>query len=137
MRIITTSEFEAAHRQLGDPSKCGKLHGHNWRVQFEIQYHELNPIGYLADFKDLTSLTDMYDHCVLLHMDDPLLRVLQNAEQNVLACNGNPTCENIAMWLYRAVTNKVPEGSIVQITVYENNRSRATYNTWDDKNEIK
>ena len=34
--IKTEVAFEAAHRQYGDPGKCGGLHGHNWIVEFVI-----------------------------------------------------------------------------------------------------
>ena len=54
VRIGTTVYFEAAHRQLNDPSKCGKLHGHNWKVDVEIESDDMK----LNVQKELASMTD-------------------------------------------------------------------------------
>ena len=40
--IKVEGEFEAAHRIVDYPGKCDRLHGHNWKVEIQIQETVLN-----------------------------------------------------------------------------------------------
>ena len=54
--------FESAHQLLGHP-KCGKLHGHSYKVEIIIESHELDPQGFIADFGILSQIIKVrYDH---------------------------------------------------------------------------
>lgn len=129
MRIHTTTMFEAAHRQLNDPSKCGKLHGHNWKVEWDIVSNNTNGIGYIIDFKELKCITDEYDHCVMLYIGDPLVNILQNADQVVMILGCNPTAENLALILCNKLHSIATKLGIViiggSIRVWENEKSYA------------
>lgn len=131
MVIIKTTEcFEAAHRQLGDQSKCGYLHGHNWVVEYVIGGVVNDPLGYLINFTDLKHTVDKYDHHVLLMNDDPLAAELDRLEQRVFRLPLNPTCENLAkliledVQLLTEITNN--EVNFISVTVWENDVSMAT-----------
>ncbi|MDD2259277.1 MAG: 6-carboxytetrahydropterin synthase [Methanoculleus sp.] len=127
--IGTQVEFEAAHRQLGDPSKCGKLHGHNWVAEVHIESHDINDIGYVVDFKDINEICNRYDHSVMLVIGDPLIDVLIEADQNVVVIPVNPTCENLAMILAGCIKEVMDSRMIfcelIKVVVWENNKSYA------------
>lgn len=126
--IETTARFEAAHRQLGDPGKCGRIHGHNWQVDYRITGIVVDPVGYLIDFKDLKGLVRQYDHKILLWQQDPLAVSLEALEQQVCRLPLNPTCENIAEIICKSIWEITMPDNIYQIevTVWENHESKAT-----------
>jgi 6-pyruvoyltetrahydropterin/6-carboxytetrahydropterin synthase len=130
MRIKTEVNFETAHRQLGDASKCGRLHGHNWMAVFVIEGKvPKGKVGYLIDFKDLKAVCQHYDHTVLLHKDDPLVSILKAAGQQVVTLGDNPTAEFLAETIAMDVKIMLEEMDIewdkIDITVWENNKSGA------------
>ena len=48
--------FSAAHQIRFHGGKCERLHGHNWRVRVHVRASELNRIGMVIDFADLSKL---------------------------------------------------------------------------------
>lgn len=137
--IATSVEFEAAHRQYGDHDKCGYLHGHNWRVDFVLQGDVQNSVGYLVNFSDLKKLVAGLDHKVILVNDDPLIPILQEAGQRVVAISLNPTCENLSEIILQSVIDTVRNDTMtfIGVTVWENGESRATSSWTRDKDEVK
>jgi 6-pyruvoyltetrahydropterin/6-carboxytetrahydropterin synthase len=135
--IKTEAAFEAAHRQLGDPGKCGSLHGHNWVVEFVLGGIVTNNLGYLIDFKDLKEMVDRFDHRVLLIEDDPLAAILESNEQRVYRLPLNPTCENIAKLLLDEIHMRTHNQVVdfISVTVWENDKSMAT-EQWSKEKEI-
>ena len=129
MIIRTVAKFEAAHRQLGDESKCGFLHGHNWKVEFLIEGDITGDVGYIIDFKIVKTLVNAYDHVVLLHKDDPLVRILLINGQKVVDLDVNPTAENLAQLLKDRLQDMMVINDIVYrrvlVRVWENNESYA------------
>jgi 6-pyruvoyltetrahydropterin/6-carboxytetrahydropterin synthase len=125
--IKTSARFEAAHRQLGDDSKCGYLHGHNWVVEFVVGGDVDNYLGYLINFTALKDIVKPVDHVVMLHRDDPLVGILTHEHQRVYIMDLNPTCENIATLIVQQITIAVrPNIEFVSVTVWENEDSMAT-----------
>jgi len=129
MIIRTVAKFEAAHRQLGDESKCGFLHGHNWKVEFFIEGDIVGEVGYIIDFKIVKTIVSAYDHMVLLHKDDPLVRILQINGQRVVDLDVNPTAENLALLIKGRVEDMMANNDIVYrrvlVRVWENSESYA------------
>lgn len=128
--IETECFFEAAHRQFGDPSKCGRLHGHNWKAVIAIK-GGCDSLGYIVDFKDIKTLVDQYDHAVLLCEEDPLVGILRYNSQVVISMEKNPTCENLCESIaddiatYLNLNNKTWKA--MSITLWENHKSKATF----------
>lgn len=133
--IATSVDFEAAHRQYGDESKCGRLHGHNWTVDFVLQSDNVNSIGYLLNFSTLKQAVIGMDHAVILKIDDPLVPILVNAHQQVVTIPDNPSCENLARIICEATLDLAEDLKFVGITVWENDKSRATV-TWTPETGI-
>lgn len=83
-------EISAAHRlELDYPSKCARLHGHNWIITVHCRARQLNANGMVTDFTDIKRLVaDELDHACL---NDKL--------------PFNPTAENIARHICSLVPN--------------------------------
>lgn len=126
IRIETEAKFEAAHRQFGDPDKCGKVHGHNWMVRVAIVGEVVDSLGYLVDFKAIKTLIREYDHTIMLWAQDTLEF---NEPQKIVYLGKNPTCENIAQILVDRIRAEIASGDnieYIEVTVYENDESTAT-----------
>lgn len=70
--------FSAAHFITFDGNVCEQLHGHNYRVWVEVE-GALDENQYVIDFialRDaLKSITDQFDHHILLPTTHPLINV--------------------------------------------------------------
>ena len=86
MEVFKEFTFDSAHFLPNVPKghKCGRMHGHTYRVRFSVT-GEVDPnSGFVIDFGDLKAavkpLIDQLDHQVLNDWIE------------------NPTCENLALW---------------------------------------
>lgn len=98
MEAFITLSFSAAHRLLCVPPthKCGALHGHTYTVEIGVE-GVVNPqTGWIMDFSEIKrfgqSVTGLLDHQYL----------------NDISGLENPTSENIAKWLWRALRPQLP-----------------------------
>ena len=72
-QIAKEFHFSASHIIEGLPKdhKCGRLHGHNYRVVLYLVSEELNEVGFVIDFGVLASfkrwINDYLDH---QHLND-------------------------------------------------------------------
>ncbi|MDQ7825512.1 MAG: 6-carboxytetrahydropterin synthase QueD [Candidatus Eremiobacteraeota bacterium] len=110
--------FDAAHFLRGYEGKCAQLHGHRWEVEVQIEGSSLDTCGMLMDFGavkfSLETLLEGIDHG-LLNDREPFSTL-------------NPTAENIARELYKALKEKIPEGiSLVHVKVWESPQAWAAY----------
>lgn len=107
--------FEAAHSLPNVPAghKCGRLHGHSFRVEVTVKGPVDPRTGWLMDFADLKALfkplEDQLDHRFL--NDVPGLE--------------NSTSENIARWIWQHLKPQLP--ALYSITVHETCTSKCTY----------
>jgi 6-pyruvoyltetrahydropterin/6-carboxytetrahydropterin synthase len=106
--------FEASHQLPSHDGACARLHGHSWRATIRIEGAELQAggpqRGMVLDYGRVTAA---------LH---PLLEQLDHRHLNELL--ENPTSEELARWLYRAVRAMLPVHSV---TVEETCTCRCTY----------
>jgi len=120
--IGTTIYFEAGHRQLGDKGKCSNLHGHNWKVEIEID-GDVNEIGYIIDFKELKDLLEPFDHAMILNKEDEFVPILQERNQKVYIMNENPSCENLSELICYLITDMFDNVSYCYVKLWENHNS--------------
>jgi 6-pyruvoyltetrahydropterin/6-carboxytetrahydropterin synthase len=99
-------DFSAGHRVHGHEGKCQHLHGHNYRVHFEVVPIDgaLDGVGRVMDFGAIKVLCNFlereWDHRLLIWVNDPWLPVLQQIDpQGVVMVPFNPTAERMAMFL--------------------------------------
>jgi 6-pyruvoyltetrahydropterin/6-carboxytetrahydropterin synthase len=50
------ADFASAHTLRDYPGACSRMHGHNWKVEAEVEADTLNNIGMAIDFKDIKLL---------------------------------------------------------------------------------
>jgi 6-pyruvoyltetrahydropterin/6-carboxytetrahydropterin synthase len=117
--LKVVSDFAAAHSLRGYPGDCRKLHGHNWKVEVEVQASELDELGMAIDFKTVKQVTkkvtDELDHGYL--NDIPPFDSI------------NPTAENIAAHIYRRLGEEInePRVQVHAVTIWETERACVRY----------
>lgn len=113
--------FSAAHCIKGHPGPCAELHGHNYRVVATAAGESLNDHGMVVDFGDLKRVCGE----AIAPLDHTYLNDLPAFAEV------NPTAEAIARHLYRTIAEGVrsaaPGVRLAMVTVYESDRSYATY----------
>jgi 6-pyruvoyltetrahydropterin/6-carboxytetrahydropterin synthase len=110
--------FSSAHFLKGYQGKCESLHGHNWKVEAEVEGEKLDNLGMLIDFKILK------EHLaeVLKEMDHTLLNNIEEFK------NTNPSAELIAKYIYKNLGRLLPKGvNVSTVSVWETERSQAIY----------
>lgn len=103
---------------LPDGHPCGRLHGHNYIARVTIAADDLNPVGFVVDFGELSTIRDYiddtFDH---RHLNDVV--------------DFNPTAENLARHLAghtsTALAGKIHGPFDVSVSVSETPKTWATY----------
>jgi len=105
MEIYKEFTFEAAHYLPNVPAghKCGRLHGHSFRVAIYISGSVDPHLGWIRDYGEIKEIfKPIYDR-----LDHNCLNEIEGLE--------NPTSENIAIWLWRNLKPVLPELSRIRI----------------------
>ncbi len=105
MEIFKEFTFESAHRlpHVPDGHKCGRLHGHSYRVQVHVTGPVGEQSGWIMDFDAIR------ERFVPLHAQ------LDHRYLNEIAGLENPTSENLARWIWDKLKPTLPELSAVQV----------------------
>lgn len=121
-RIAKRFEFAASHvlDGLPDGHQCGRLHGHNYAVEVELEGDELDGTGFVLDYGELAPfkrmLDDELDH---RHLNDVVPM--------------QPSAELLAAWLYTRACALLLEpledrdASVAAVRVYETPKTCAEY----------
>ncbi len=128
--VTQTLSFCYGHRLLHYQGKCRHLHGHNARARIILEGDALDDLGMLRDFNDIKQAVKSWidaeiDHNMLLHRDDPVLPLLQQAGERVYVMDVNPTAENIARLIFEYVRDS--GFPVREVAVWETETSCATY----------
>ncbi|RAP52047.1 MAG: 6-carboxytetrahydropterin synthase QueD [Methanosphaera sp. rholeuAM270] len=91
--IHANLRFSAAHMVIGHES-CGKIHGHSYIVDVEVDGERNGKFGFVIDFKILKDITrticKTLDHRVLIPVNSPDLKITSedanSIEFRVLDC---------------------------------------------------
>lgn len=105
MEIYKEFSFEAAHSLPNVPEghKCGRLHGHSYKVQIHVKGEPDAELGWIMDFSDIKKIVR------------PLIRELDHYFLNDIPGLENPTSENLAIWIWDKLKPLLPELSKVVI----------------------
>ncbi len=123
--LHTEFKFDAAHYIDGYDGKCGRMHGHTYKVHMKAKSHKLNPSAYLksvdmvCDFKELKwaakdSERGGFDHGVLNDL-----------------MQENTTAERIAEYIHQETKKRIPSGIELEVTVWETETSWVSYTDKD------
>ena len=121
LKVLT--EFASAHTLRDYPGACSRMHGHNWKVETEVEATALDDMGMGVDFKTMKAAAnevgDRLDHHYLNDIA-PFDSI-------------NPTAENIAAYLYReigAILNSETV-KVKAVTLWETERACIRYSEDD------
>jgi 6-pyruvoyltetrahydropterin/6-carboxytetrahydropterin synthase len=114
VEIYREFTFEAAHRlpRVPEGHKCGRLHGHSYRLEVHVQGDVDPDTGWLMDFADIKAAVA------------PVVAELDHRYLNELPGLENPTSENLARWTWNRLTAELPLSAVV---VRETCTSACTY----------
>ena len=97
--------FDAAHKLPNVPAghKCGRMHGHTYRVRVEVSGAVGEWSGWVADFADIKEAVG------------PVLKMLDHSALNDFAGLENPTAENLAVYLWGRIKPWLPMMSAIEV----------------------
>ncbi|BAZ93591.1 6-pyruvoyl-tetrahydropterin synthase [Thiohalobacter thiocyanaticus] len=117
LKVLT--EFASAHTLREYPGACARMHGHNWKVETEVDASALDEVGMGVDFKVIKNaarrIGERLDHRYLNEIE-PFTEV-------------NPTAENIAAYFYRELAAELNNDRIRirSVTLWETDRACVRY----------
>lgn len=126
LKVIKT--FSAAHNLRDYKGKCENLHGHNWKIEVEVQGNKLGKSGMLIDFHDLKKMVED----IIAKLDHSYLNEIPPFDKI------NPTSENLAKYIFKSLSLKLSalklggsaSGGKTQsskVTVWESDTACASY----------
>lgn len=117
-RLCFRSEFTARHRLVGgDWGAENRLHGHPYRLEWELAAASLDEHGFLVDLVDVERALDG----VMQRYRDAVLNDLP--EFGV----GNPSLERFARVLWDRLSAALPPGIASSVRLWENEAAWAGY----------
>lgn len=117
LKVVT--DFAAAHRLQDYPGECSRLHGHNWKLEVEVQASALDDIGMGMDFKAIKQAA----RDAISGLDHTYLNELDAFRDR------NPTAEHIAAYLFRSLAERLngAHTRIAAVTLWETERACVRY----------
>lgn len=103
MELFREFTFEAAHRlpAVPDGHKCGRLHGHSYRLEVHVEGDVDLDTGMVMDFAEIKAAVAP----VLDRLDHHYLNEVEGLE--------NPTSENVARWVWCRLATALPLSCVV------------------------
>ncbi len=129
-KVSKEIHFCYGHRLLNYDGKCAHPHGHNGKIEIELEAKSLDPRGMVYDFGDIKEIIHKWvdkelDHKMILKKDDPLVKILRDLKEPYYEMPDNPTAESLAKLIFDyAKSKKLP---ISKVTFWETASSSATY----------
>ena len=128
--VTKTIDFCYGHRLLNYEGQCKYLHGHNGKLEIDVESKILDDKGMVIDFTVIketvkTWIDSKMDHRMILSREDPLIPVLEEAGQLIYVMEENPTAENIAKLVFNHVKSKGID--VKEIRLWETPTSYASY----------
>ncbi|MDE1921333.1 MAG: 6-carboxytetrahydropterin synthase QueD [Candidatus Omnitrophica bacterium] len=115
--VTVRDSIASAHQLPGYDGPCKDMHGHTWKVEVSVAGHTLDKVGLLTDFKVLKDKLKK----VLMPLDHVVLNDLP-------AFKGlNPSTENIARHVYRAMREACAPLEVKQVQVWESETASVVY----------
>ena len=115
MEVFRVFQIEAAHRLPNVPEghKCGRIHGHSFRIEVHVSGEVGELTGWVMDFADLRwAFQPLFDQ-----LDHQYLNDIEGLE--------NPTSENLSRWIWQRLRDRLP--GLGKIVVQETCNAGCTY----------
>ena len=105
MEIFKEFTFEAAHYlpNVPDDHKCKRLHGHSYHITIYLTGPVDETSGWVADFAEIKRQFKP----IWLQLNHHYLNEIEGLE--------NPTCENIARWIWQRLKPNLAQLSKIAI----------------------
>lgn len=115
MEIFKEFHLEAAHWLPNVPPghKCGRMHGHSFRIEVHISGPVDPQLGWVLDFAEIKEAFSLIEE----RLDHRCLNDVPGLD--------NPTSENLAQWIWRELHPALP--LLSKIVVRETCTSGCTY----------
>ena len=123
MKIEKKYHFYAGHRNKMAGVKCGRLHGHTYKVKCIFKFTEMKD-GLTMLFSDIDKIVE-YDHYFLLHEKDKLCELFELANEEYVSLPFETSAENLSIWIYNQIKKELP---IIEIQLAETESSKIIYN---------
>src|ERR1044072_6415898 len=99
-KVTKHIDFCYGHRLLNYDGECRHLHGHNGRIEIDIESEKLDERGMVYDFGDIKEtikawVDEALDHRMLLNKADPIIPLLKTCGEPFYVMEENLTAENI------------------------------------------
>lgn len=117
LKVVT--DFSSAHSLRDYPGDCRRFHGHNWKLEVEVEAQQLDELGMAVDFKTIKQAARE----AAAELDHRYLNEVPPFDEV------NPTAENMAAHLYRRLGGALDrEGLRVSaVTLWETERACVRY----------
>lgn len=98
MEIFKTFTLESAHRlpNVPDGHKCGRVHGHSFRIEIHVCGALGDDSGWVLDFADIKQAFQ------------PIHAELDHRYLNDIDGLENPTSERLAIWIWQRLKPTLP-----------------------------
>ena len=115
MEIYKEFKFEAAHHlpNVEEGHKCGRLHGHSFKVKVFVEGPLGEKTGWVMDFGDMKDAFSPLYH----QLDHYYLNEIEGLE--------NPTSEVLAVWIWERLKPSLP--LLSKIMIHETCTSACIY----------
>jgi 6-pyruvoyltetrahydropterin/6-carboxytetrahydropterin synthase len=114
-RITKSFTFDSAHwlPEVPEGHKCGRLHGHTYKVTLGLEGELDERLGWVQDFGEVSrAFRPLYEA-----MDHRCLNEIEGLE--------NPTAEVMAVWIYDKLKDVLP--LLTDVSVCETPTAEAIY----------
>ncbi|MFA5627973.1 MAG: 6-carboxytetrahydropterin synthase QueD [Thiohalomonadaceae bacterium] len=117
LKVLT--DFSAAHSLRDYPGDCRRMHGHNWKVEVEVQADSLDKLGMVLDFKIIRQAARKVGD----ELDHQYINEIPPFDQL------NPTAENIAAYFFRRLAEELNDtrARVHAVTLWETERACVRY----------
>jgi len=123
-RVNKEYKFSSAHRLSKHAKRCKYIHGHNYRVQVQLESMELDNNDMVIDFSLLKeimdSVLDKYDHALILNSNDKeLFNSIDSkyTERHVIFEGTDPTAESMSEKFFWDIIQELKNRDLNHITL--------------------
>ena len=105
MIIFKQFTFDSAHSlpNVHDEHKCKRVHGHTYNLKVFVEGPLEEKLEWVMDFTDLKDVIG------------PVVKELDHYYMNDIKGLENPTCENIARWIWNRINKQLPKLKYIEL----------------------